>query len=379
MLSKTAELVRDVDAQLDVYDLAGACASVRLYLEGLTNWYIRRSRQRFWDGDADAIDTLHTVLEVVCRVVAPLLPLTTEVIWRGLTGERSVHLTDWPAADELVRGRRAGRRHGRDPGDRVGRAVRAQGRVPAGPAAAGIADGGHPERGSVAALRVAAVRRGQCACRSSSPSWPTTTHRVSRQLSVNARAAGPRLGQDVQKVIKASKSGDWTVADDGECVCGGIALVEGEYTLELVATGSSSDAVGLLRSGGFVSLDTVLDDELVAEGAVNDLLRLAQQARKDAGLQVSDRIDLTLEVETICGRQCRPGSRRSRPRRSRSRCSEGSVRGRRPAVQVARAGRRRLSAERVENADSVEPTESAGPCRDRVQSGRCCDSLAGES
>ena len=72
VLSKTAELVRDVTAQLDVYDLAGACASVRLYLEGLTNWYIRRSRQRFWDGDADAIDTLHTVLEVLCRVVAPL-------------------------------------------------------------------------------------------------------------------------------------------------------------------------------------------------------------------------------------------------------------------------------------------------------------------
>ena len=63
VLSKTAELVRDVTAQLDVYDLAGACASLRQYLEGLTNWYVRRSRQRFWDGDADAIDTLHTVLE----------------------------------------------------------------------------------------------------------------------------------------------------------------------------------------------------------------------------------------------------------------------------------------------------------------------------
>jgi isoleucyl-tRNA synthetase len=96
VLSKTAELVRDVTGAMDVYDLAGACASVRLYLEGLTNWYIRRSRQRFWDGDADAIDTLHTVLEVVCRVVAPLLPLTSEVIWRGLEGGRSVHLTDWP-------------------------------------------------------------------------------------------------------------------------------------------------------------------------------------------------------------------------------------------------------------------------------------------
>ena len=118
-------------------------------------------------------------------------------------------------------------------------------------------------------------------------------HRVSRQLSVNARAAGPRLGKDVQKVIKASKTGDWSVADDGAVVCGGVPLVEGEYTLELVAAGSSSDAVGLLRSGGFVSLDTVLDDELKADGDVNDLLRLVQQARKEAGLQVSDRIDVT--------------------------------------------------------------------------------------
>jgi isoleucyl-tRNA synthetase len=120
--------------------------------------------------------------------------------------------------------------------------------------------------------------------------------RVSRQLSVNARAAGPRLGKDVQKVIKASKTGDWSVGDDGSVVCGGFALVEGEYTLELVAAGSSSDAVGLLRSGGFVSLDTVLDDELKADGDVNDLLRLVQQARKEAGLQVSDRIDLFLGV-----------------------------------------------------------------------------------
>src|SRR6476661_9459474 len=120
--------------------------------------------------------------------------------------------------------------------------------------------------------------------------------RVSRQLTVNARAAGPRLGKDVQNVIKASKPGDWSVGADGTVTCGGFALVEGEYTLELVASGSSSDAVGLLRSGGFVSLDTVLDDDLVAAGAVNDLLRLVQQARKDAGLQVSDRSDLTLDV-----------------------------------------------------------------------------------
>src|SRR6185437_6939326 len=101
ILAKTAELVREVTAALDAYDLAGGCAAIRVYLDGLTNWYIRRSRQRFWNGDADAIDTLHTVLEALCRVAAPLLPLTTEVIYRGLTGSRSVHLADWPTPGEL--------------------------------------------------------------------------------------------------------------------------------------------------------------------------------------------------------------------------------------------------------------------------------------
>ena len=148
--------------RLDVYDLAGACASVRLYLEGLTNWYIRRSRQRFWDGDADAIDTLHTVLEVVCRVVAPLLPLTSEVIWRGLTGGRSVHLTDWPSdSGELAED--AELVAAMDEIREIASVALSVRKVagPAGPAAAGVADRGDPRRGSAAALHVSAVRRGQ--------------------------------------------------------------------------------------------------------------------------------------------------------------------------------------------------------------------------
>src|SRR5436305_10439228 len=101
VLAKTHDLVADVGRALDAYDLSGACAVVRDYLEVLTNWYVRRSRDRFWAGDRDAVDTLHNVLEVVCRVTAPLLPLTTEAVWQGLTGGRSVHLADWPAAEEL--------------------------------------------------------------------------------------------------------------------------------------------------------------------------------------------------------------------------------------------------------------------------------------
>jgi isoleucyl-tRNA synthetase len=221
--------------------------------------------------------------------------LTTEVIWRGLEGGRSVHLTNWPTADELTEDaelvaamdeireiasvslsvRKAAKLRVRQPLAALTVATRNAERLR--PFVSLLAD-----EVNVRQVELTELADGD--------------DRVSRQLSVNARAAGPRLGRDVQKVIKASKAGDWTVGDDGAVVCGGFALVEGEYTLELVATGSSSDAVGLLRSGGFVSLDTVLDDDLLADGAVSDLLRLVQQARKDAGLEVSDRIHLTLDV-----------------------------------------------------------------------------------
>ncbi|HET6986443.1 MAG TPA: isoleucine--tRNA ligase, partial [Kribbella sp.] len=101
LLARLREFVGDVQEKLDRYDIASACESVISYLEVLTNWYIRRSRERFWAGSAEAIDTLYTTLEVLCRTVAPLLPLVSEEVWRGLTGERSVHLTDWPVVDNL--------------------------------------------------------------------------------------------------------------------------------------------------------------------------------------------------------------------------------------------------------------------------------------
>ena len=118
---------------------------------------------------------------------------------------------------------------------------------------------------------------------------------VSQKLTVNARAAGPRLGKDVQQAIKGSKSGDWSVAEDGTVTAGGLALVEGEFTLETVAgSADESDAVGVLPTGGFVVLDTAVTPELAAEGLARDLVRAVQQARRDAGLDVSDRIALTV-------------------------------------------------------------------------------------
>jgi isoleucyl-tRNA synthetase len=117
---------------------------------------------------------------------------------------------------------------------------------------------------------------------------------ISQRLVVNARAAGPRLGRDVQTAIKGSKTGDWSVSDDGTVTSGGLALVEGEYVVETVvdAEQAGSHTTGMLPGGGFVVLDTDVSPELEVEGAARDLVRAVQQARRDAGFDVSDRISL---------------------------------------------------------------------------------------
>jgi isoleucyl-tRNA synthetase len=138
---------------------------------------------------------------------------------------------------------------------------------------------------------------------------------ISTKLTVNARAAGPRLGKDVQRAIKGSKQGDWAVSQDGSVSAGGLALVEGEYCLETVvadvppvtavtdpavdgaatdARAGSSRVTAMLPHNGFVVLDTTVTPELAAEGLARDVIRAVQQARRDAGLDVSDRISLTV-------------------------------------------------------------------------------------
>ncbi|MDQ3591375.1 MAG: DUF5915 domain-containing protein, partial [Actinomycetota bacterium] len=109
-----------------------------------------------------------------------------------------------------------------------------------------------------------------------------------------------RLGKAVQTVIRAAKSGDWSVGDDGAVVAGGVALGDGEYVLETVVEAAGADGTGELASGGlpsggFVVLDTSVTDELAAEGVARDLVRVVQQARRDAGLAVSDRIRLGID------------------------------------------------------------------------------------
>jgi isoleucyl-tRNA synthetase len=299
VLARTASLVDEVTAAMDAHDIAGACERIRDHAEVLTNWYVRRSRERFWDGDPDAIDTLHAVLEVTARVVAPLLPLTMERIWQGLTGGRSVHLTDWPEAGALPRDAELVTAM-----DRVRQVAstalslrKARGlrvRLPLARLTVAAAD--------VAALQpFSGILRDEVNVKEVVLTTDVAMH-GRFEIAVNARACGPRLGGDTQKVIRAVKAGEWSREPDGTVVAAGITLLPGEYTERLVAAGDAggrSEKAALpggASGGGLVVLDTAVTPELEAEGLARDVVRVVQQARRDAALDVSDRIALTLDA-----------------------------------------------------------------------------------
>ncbi|GAA1142735.1 isoleucine--tRNA ligase [Nocardioides aquiterrae] len=297
ILAKCRDFVDEMTVALDGYAVADACDATRSFLDVLTNWYIRRSRDRFWEGDADGFDTLYSVLETVCRVTAPLLPLTTEEVWRGLTGGRSVHLTDWPSVDELPDDEKLVAamdkvREVASAASALRKAANLRNRLPLQSLTVVV-----PDPAALAGFE--AIIRDEVNVKTvrllSVDSEEAATYGVEQKLTVNARAAGPRLGKDVQTAIKGAKSGDWSVADDGTVTAGGLVLQDGEFTLETVAgSADGGTATGMLRSGGFVVLDTEVTPELAAEGLARDLVRQVQQARRDAGLEVSDRIALTI-------------------------------------------------------------------------------------
>ena len=291
ILAKTQALVTDVEAQMDRYDIVGACATIREFLDALTNWYVRRSRDRFWAGDRDAVDTLHTVLEVTCRVAAPLLPLTTEVVWRGLTGGRSVHLTEWPMVDEL-------------PSDAALVEIMDRVREVCSTALGLRMANKLRVRLPLNHLRVAAtdasslapfieIIRDEVNVRHVELTEDVAAHGQA-EIVVNARVAGPRLGKQVQEVIRAAKAGHWTTTPEGRVHVAGVDLLDGEYERRLVSRDVGATAE-LPRASGFVVLDTTVTPELAAEGLARDVIRAVQQARRDAGLSVSDRIRLTVD------------------------------------------------------------------------------------
>ncbi len=304
ILAKTQALLETATAAMDGYDLYGATSAIEEYLEALTNWYIRRSRDRFWREAPDratddqdklaAYNTLHTALHYLTSIAAPLLPMTSEYIFRAITGERSVHLIDWPALDVLAR----------DPVlveqmDLVREACslahsirKAQGlraRLPL--RTLTIATPGAKRLESFADLIASETNVKEVRFSEETAALATET------LSIIPRAVGPRLGERTQGIINAAKSGQWSKSPEGTITVAGIELLDGEYKLTVsVVSPEASRPLG--DRSGVVILDIATTPELEAEGTARDFVRMVQNERKAADLQIADHIAITVFINS---------------------------------------------------------------------------------
>ncbi len=314
ILAKTRNLIGAVEACMDEYDLPGAAAEIQSFIDALNNWYIRRSRDRFWgtgggsvEGDTGAdvngLDTLYTVLVTLIQVAAPFLPMITEEIWAGLTGgdddrPESVHLSDWPsvahypADTDLV----AAMDRLRDVASTALRLREDQGLRVRLPLASVTVAGRNADTLEPFAdllrdeLNVKAVN---------------VTEEIGSLatfvLRPDGKALGPRLGKDVQAVFGAARSGDWSSNDDGSVTVAGHVLAEGEYELALESP-EGVVAAALRSNDAVVTLDTEVTPELAAEGLARDIVREIQNARKAEDLVVTDRIQVWVDVASDAAR-----------------------------------------------------------------------------
>jgi isoleucyl-tRNA synthetase len=296
ILGKTRGLIEVLQERLDANDLPGAYAALPVYIDALNNWYIRRSRSRFWreakdEDKRDAFDTLYTVLTVFVRAVAPLLPFVTEQIYRNLTGEASVHLADWPDAESLPAERDLVRRM-----DQVRELCAAvmslreaknlRTRLPL--RSLTVA---HPDVDALAPYRdVIAEEVNVKEVRFTAD--PST---LGEQQLVVSKTVGKRIGKDIRTVMAAAAKGDWSARPDGSFTVGGIDIGAEEAAVRML-TSDGLDSAPFDRRAGLVLLDTQLYDDLEREGLARDFVRLVQQTRKEAGFEVTDRIRVVAQV-----------------------------------------------------------------------------------
>ncbi len=301
ILAKTADLVKGVEAAMDRLDLAGATDAFPPFIDALNNWYIRRSRDRFWKAEKDAdkisaYDTLYTVLVTMCRALAPFLPYLAEHIHRALCDGESVHLQDWPvadafAADAALVARMDLARTVCSAALSIRTAKNLRTRLPL--RSLTVA---HPDHATLAPLSAVIadevnVKEVRLAAD------PAEFGAV--QLAVDPKI-GKRLGPAVKAVLAAARQGEWTEAGDGRFLVAGQTIEPGEYELRFKAK-EGLDAAAFGGAAGVVVLDTAVDAELEAEGIARDFIRLVQQARKDAGFKVSDRIHVEVQVGEPAG------------------------------------------------------------------------------
>jgi isoleucyl-tRNA synthetase len=307
--SRLDGLVTDARAALDAYDAARAARRVEGFVDELSNWYVRRSRRRFWKGELDAdkraaYATLHEVLTTLTRLIAPFVPHLADAMWQNLavavdpTAPDSVHLDDYPAGQGRA-----------DPG--IDQSVALARRV----VALGRTARAASEVRTRQPLRRVRVRLPAAAGGALAPDAAVARELeshvrdelnvkelelitddaglVERRLYPLLPVIGPRHGQDVAKIMAAARSADWQLTDDGSALAGGVRLAPDEFELKARARPGHEVA----EDGDvLVALDTEIDEALGAEGLAREVAHRLQNLRKSAGLEISDRIRVAVRA-----------------------------------------------------------------------------------
>ena len=286
ILSKLKKLSEVVKSGIDSYDVAVATNEVASFMEILNNWYIRRSRDRFWAGDAQAFDVLYTVLVNLSKIIAPLMPFVSEYVFKTLTGAESVHLTDYPTLEQVKFD--AALVEEMDflqelcsAGKFIREEKNLRNRLPL----ASLTLIGHklsPAYQEIVKdeLNVKEVKFDD-----------NLSAYAEKKIYLYTPLLGKALGKDMGAVMAAYKQGQWTLNQDGTLSIGGQTLQPDLFEVRLemkdgVAGKSFAD------NRAVVTLDTNVTDELKREGMARDFVRLVQQLRKDKDFNISDRIEL---------------------------------------------------------------------------------------
>lgn len=306
LIGKTSQMISEVGRCLDGLDIPGAYAAVPAYIEAINNWFIRNRRSAFWadtltpDKQA-AYDTLYTSLVYASRALAPLLPFLSEQIFTALTGEQSVHLTDWPNAAELPVSADvlAGMDLAREACSAVLRLRELHRRRVRLPLKKLVI--AHPEAERLKpyldliqeAVNIVEVEL------SSEPS-----KYGQRAIKVNPKL-GAKLGAKFKDVMTAQRSGAWTITAAGDLDIAGITLGRDDFELRIVVEdGAPSDSFD--RWQGLVLLDITIYPELEIEGWSRDLVRIIQQTRKDRNYNITDRIHVKVQMPATMGAALQP-------------------------------------------------------------------------
>ncbi|HET6394260.1 MAG TPA: class I tRNA ligase family protein, partial [Blastococcus sp.] len=306
-LAELAAVTDGVTAALEDFDTQGAGRLIAEFVDDLSNWYVRRSRRRFWDGDPAALGTLHEVLDGLTRLMAPFTPFVTEEVWTravlpglGAGAPDSVHLASWPAVDADARddalvGQVDLVRRLVELGRSARTSAKVRTRQPLARAVVAAPGWTSLPRDLVAEVadELNVAELGELSA---------VGELVDVSLKVDFRAVGRRLGKQVQAVAKAVaaadaveltaayRAGTATVEVDGAPV----PLEEGD----LIVTETPREGWTVASGGGLtVALDLALTPELERAGQVREVVRLVQEARKSSGLEVSDRIQLWWTAE----------------------------------------------------------------------------------